>query len=150
VRRLLTWSLSIILLSAVALSVLWRFMLPAEPPAVSVEGIRVEVFNGCGVPRLARAVGDRLLTRGFDVYTTGNETERYDRTTVVDLMDPAGGNARRVADALAARRRFWFIPLRDMVRPETRVACDSSRYLEVRIIVGADHASFFPGARPLH
>lgn len=109
-----------------------------------VPKVKLEVLNGAGVHRLGRAVERELLARGFDVYRVGDVPGVYEQTTVVDLRDPAGGNARAVATALAARTRGC--PIRPPVvkQPVVEVAVDSGSFYEVRLILGRDYQQFFP------
>ena len=110
----------------------------------------MEVVNACGTPRVGRAVADELQMRGFDVYTVRAGQQRAARTTVVDLRDPAGGNAQAVARALSVQRHWRKLPLGPRAVPETRVEIDSARYLEVRLVVGGDYRRFFAHAVPLY
>jgi len=134
---------------AVGASVTWRF-LPEEQVDTGAKSLRMEVVNGCGMPRVGRAVADELQMRGFDVYSVRADTEHSARTTVVDLRDPAGGNAQTVARALSVQRRWRRLPLGPRAVPQTRVDLDSARYLEVRLVVGEDFRRFFPRVVPLY
>jgi hypothetical protein len=150
VKRALVWSVSLIVLAALTVSVLWRFLVRPEPPPPDVRGIRIQVFNGCGVPRLARAVSNDMGGRGFDVYEVGNEPEHHAQTTVVDLADPAASNARKVADALSVRQKFLGLPIGRTSRPVVQVDRDTTSFFKVRLVVGEDYQLFFPDVRPLH
>jgi hypothetical protein len=134
---------------AVGASVTWRF-LPEEGVESDAKLSRMEVVNACGMPRVGRAVADELQMRGFDVYAVRADRQRSARTTVVDLRDPTGGNARAVARALSVQRRWRRLPLGSRAVPETRVALDSARYLEVRLVVGEDYRRFFARVVPLY
>jgi hypothetical protein len=126
------------------------FFVTARPRAeFDRKSVTLEVFNACGVPRMARAVADEMLRRGFDVYDTGNCDSVLDRTAVLDLRDPAGARAETVAAELVVRRRFWFVPLRDGPGPESRAELDSSRFVDLRLVVGRDYEQFFPGVLAL-
>ena len=148
-RRSLPWLLLAVLVLAVGASVTWRF-LPEEQVDTGAKSLRMEVVNGCGMPRVGRAVADELQMRGFDVYSVRADTEHSARTTVVDLRDPAGGNAQTVARALSVQRRWRRLPLGPRAVPQTRVDLDSARYLEVRLVVGEDFRRFFPRVVPLY
>ena len=148
-RRSLPWLLLAVLVLAVGASVTWRF-LPEEQVDTGAKSLRMEVVNGCGMPRVGRAVADELQMRGFDVYSVRADTEHSARTTVVDLRDPAGGNAQSVARALSVQRRWRRLPLGPRAVPEARVELDSARYLEVRLVVGEDFRRFFPRVVPLY
>jgi hypothetical protein len=142
--------LLIVLLALAVVSVALRFLWAGGDFRFDPKSVRMEVINGCGLPRVGRAVADELLLRGYNVYGVGNCVEHYRRTRVVDLRDPKGGNAGRVARSLAVRRRWWRIPLRGWLMPDTTVAIDSLRFLEARLIVGDDFRDYFPTAVPLH
>lgn len=148
-RRVLPWFLPVVLALAAGASVAWR-LLPEEADNSGAKSLRMEVVNGCGVPRVGRAVADELQMRGFDVYTVSDDRRGFARTTVVDLRDPAGGNAQAVSRALSVQRHWRKLPLGPKAVPETRVEVDSTRYLEVRLVVGADYRRFFPHAVPLY
>jgi len=134
---------------AAAASIAWRF-LPDQETESDAMLLRMEVVNRCGTPRVGRAVADELQMRGFDVYAVSAARGRSRLTTVVDLRDPTGQNAMKVARALSVRRRWRKLPLGPRAVPETRVELDSSRYLEVRLVVGADYRRFFADVVPLY
>ena len=148
-KRALPWIVLVALVLIVGASVTWRF-LPEEAAESDANSLRMEVVNGSGLPRVGRAVADELQMRGFDVYAVRADHERCARTTVVDLRDPTGGNAQAVARALSVQRRWRKLPLGPMAIPETRVALDSARYLEVRLVVGEDYRRFFAHVVPLY
>jgi hypothetical protein len=100
--------------------------------------------------RVARAVADDLQLRGYDVYGVGSTPDRYERTTVADLRDPAGTRAGNVARSLAVRRRWWRFYHGPWLVPDTTVAIDSSRFVDVRLIVGDDYQTYFPKVIPLY
>lgn len=143
--RAVAWVLLVLVLLAVGVSVAWRLLASQEEPLEIEPGaIRLVVVNGCALPRLARAIADELEARGFAVYGTGNSPEVYEHTTVVDLLDPEGGCAAKVARALSVRPRKWFLPVGRKVMPAVTVELDSARLLEVLVVVGGDHKRFFP------
>lgn|GEM_PF-723022 len=148
-KQVLAWLLPLALVLAAGASVAWR-LLPEEEPEAKAKSLRMEVANGCGVPRAGRAVADELQMRGFDVYAVKDYREHLSKTTVVDLRHPAGRNAQTVARALSVQRRWRKLPLGPRIVPETRVELDSARYLEVRLVVGDDFRRFFPDAVPLY
>lgn len=84
--------------------------------------VRVEVLNASRVRGLARKGTMELRDRGFDVVAIGNSGELRDSTLV---LSRAGDEdwARRVARALGGAR----VELRP----------DSSRYVEVSVLLGA-------------
>lgn len=138
-----------VLALAAGASVMWR-LLPEEETISDAKKLRMEVVNGCGTPRLARAVADELQMRGFNVYAVRTDRERSPRTAVVDLRDPTGRNAQTMARALSVQRRWRKLPLEPKAVPEARVELDSGRYLEVRLVVGADYRRFFANVVPLY
>jgi len=148
-KNALTWLLPAVLALAAGASITWR-LLPEEETTLDARSLRMEVVNGCGTPRVGRAVADELQMRGFDVYAVSAARERSRLTTVVDLRDPTGQNAMKVARALSVQRRWRKLPLGPRAVPETRVELDSSRYLEVRLVVGADYRRFFADVVPLY
>jgi hypothetical protein len=148
-RNVLAWLLPVVLTLAAGASIAWR-LLPEEETTPEAKSLRMEVVNGCGTPRVGRAVADELQMRGFDVYAVKAAREHSPRTTVVDLRDPTGRNAERMARALSVQRHWRKLPLGQRAVPQTRVDLDSSRYLEVRLIVGADYRRFFADVVPLY
>jgi len=148
-RRALPWFLPVTVALVAGASIAWR-LLPDEESAAGATLLRMEVVNGCGTPRVGRAVADELQMRGFDVYAVRTAPELSARTTVVDLRDPAGANAQEMARALSVQRRWRKLPLGPRAVPETRVELDSARYLELRLVVGEDYRRFFKDAVPLY
>ncbi len=132
------------LLAATGVSVAWRILSREEPFEFDPAAIRLEVINGCAFPRLGRAVADELEARGFCVYGVSNAAESIRHTVIVDLLDPNGGYAHKVARALSVRKRFLFLPLQERLWPETTVRIDSTRFLEVQVVAGQDFRKFFP------
>lgn len=148
--KALVWSSLVSAVVVIACSIVWRFLARDDSEQLDHSSIRMEVLNGCGVPRAGRAVADELQARRYDVYGSGNAAKRYRRTTVIDLRDPRGANAGRVARSLKVQRRVLGMRLGRPAVPDTAVEVDSSRFLEVRIVVGDDFRRFFPSAVPLH
>jgi hypothetical protein len=134
---------------AVGASIVWR-LLPEEESESDAKLLRMEVVNGCGAPRVGRAVADELQMRGFDVYAVRDDREHSSRTTVVDLRERTGLNARTMARALSVQRHWRKLPLGPKAVPETRVQLDSARYLEVRLVIGDDYRRFFADVVPLY
>jgi hypothetical protein len=148
-RNALAWLLPVVLMLAAGASIAWR-LLPEEETIPEAKSLRMEVVNGCGTPRVGRAVADELQMRGFDVYAVKADRQRSPRTTVVDLRDPTGQNARTLARALSVQRHWRKLPLGQRDVPETRIELDSNRYLEVRLVVGVDYRRFFADVVPLY
>jgi hypothetical protein len=93
---------------------------PIVPPGVR---IRVEVLNATGTRGLARRATFVLRDAGFDVVRFATDTARRERTLVLDRSDHPDWSVL-VARALGG------------ARVESRP--DSSRYLDVTILIGAD------------
>ena len=107
----------------------------ATPPDVTApEGarVRVQVLNGTTIRGLAQRATRQLRDRGFDVLEIGTSREQRDTTLVLDRSNHPQW-AKRVADALGG------------ARVDTRP--DSSRYLDVTVLVGA---TWRPPAQPFH
>ena len=148
-KSFFAWLLPVILVLAAGASIAWR-LLPDEDTVPEANLLRMEVINACGTPRVGRAVADELQMRGFDVYAVRASRERSPLTTVVDLRDATGSNSEKMARALSVQRRWRKLPLGPKSVPATKVELDSSSYLEVRLIVGADYRRFFAGVVPLY
>ena len=88
--------------------------------------IRVEVRNGSGIEGAAGRMTEFLREQGFDVVDFGN-ADRFDHPATF-VLDRGGGpvQAREVAAALQG------VPIQVAAPP------DSSRYLDVTVVVGAD------------
>jgi LytR cell envelope-related transcriptional attenuator len=95
---------------------------PADARAPEGTRIKVEVLNGTRTKGLARRATLYLRGRGFDVVGSGTNTEPRATTVVYDRSSHPDW-ARLVARALNATA---------VSRP------DSSRYLDVTVILGAD------------
>lgn len=107
-----------------------RQRIDAEAP-VGVR-IRVEVLNATRVRGLARRATMHLRDRGFDVVSVGTSRETRDTTVVLDRSGHADW-AALVARALGGAR--------------VEQAPDSSRYLDVTVLVGA---TWRPPAEPFY
>jgi hypothetical protein len=107
-----------------------RQRVDAEAPA-GVR-IRVEVLNATRVRGLARRATMHLRDRGFDVVNVGTSREARDSTLVLDRSGHAEW-AALVALALGGAR--------------VEQAPDSSRYLDVTVLVGA---TWRPPAEPFY
>lgn len=94
--------------------------------------IRVQVLNTTKTRGLARRATRLLRDRGFDVVEIGKVGPTIDTTIVLDLSGhPAW------ADAAA----------KIMAPARTRVRADSSRYLDVTVLIGS---TWRPPAEPLY
>jgi hypothetical protein len=104
---------------------------PDDARAPDGTSIKVEVLNATRTKGLARRATLYLRDRGFDVVGSGNVSEQRATTIVYDRSShPAW--ARLVARAMNA-------PV--ATRP------DSSRYLDVTVLIGAD---WHPPPQPFH
>ena len=131
----------VFLIVVIATATVWfsvrAFSNPSEPSvpddARAPEGVRikVEVLNATKTRGLARKATQLLRDRGFDVVGSGNETEQRAKTVVYDRSSHPEW-ARLVAKAMNA-------PV--VSRP------DSSRYLDVTVLIGAD---WRPPPLPFH
>jgi hypothetical protein len=102
------------------------------PHAPAGQRIRVQVLNTTKTRGLARRATRLLGDRGFDVVDIGNVSPTIDTTIVLDLSGhPAWAD---VAAKIMAPAR-------------TRARTDSSRYLDVTVLIGS---SWRPPAEPLH
>jgi hypothetical protein len=97
--------------------------LDARPTPSINSGRRVEVLNAAGTPGLARTATDYLRSAGFDVVHLGNADERDPTSVVIDRVGKPQ-LARAVAAALGI--------------PHTETRVDSSRLVEVTVILGTD------------
>ena len=94
--------------------------------------VRIQVLNATTITGLARRATMVLRDRGYDVVETGNTKGPLDTTIVLDLSGhPAWATA--VASVMAPAR--------------TRVRADSSRYLDVTVLIGS---AWRPPAEPLY
>ena len=102
---------------------------PHAPPGVR---IRVQVLNTTATKGLARRATRLLRDRGFDVVEIGTIAPTMDTTLVLDLSGhPAWADA--AAKVMAPAR--------------TKVRADSSRYLDVTVLIGS---TWRPPAEPLY
>jgi len=102
------------------------------PSARAEQRVRVQVLNATRTRGLARRAMLYLRDQGFDVVEVGTTTPTLDTTVVLDRSRHPTW-AREVASSLGA------------ARVETRP--DSSRYLDVTVLVGA---SWRPPAKPFY
>jgi hypothetical protein len=141
--------LAILILGGIGLSLAVRFWgMPAER-LTCPRAVRIEVLNGSGVSRLAAAIAGDLRSRGLAVYRTGNADSVFPRTTIVERRATDESNATQVARFLAIQRRWWVFPVGSRQLPDVATQVDSTRYLDVSVIVGLDHERFFPGVLAL-
>ncbi|MGQ9678576.1 MAG: LytR C-terminal domain-containing protein [bacterium] len=112
--------------------------------------IGIKVINGTGIQRLGWFVAWNLVSRGFNVYGIGDTCVDFKNTTVVDLRDSTGKNARAIADGLKVNKRILFLPINNVTLPVVDVKVDSSRFVEVLVILGEDYQLFFPKVVPIN
>jgi hypothetical protein len=103
-----------------------------EPRAPEGVRIRVQVLNTTKTRGLARRATQLLRDRGFDVVDMGTVSPALDTTVVLDLSGHP-----EWADAVA----------KVMAPARTRARRDSSRYLDVTVLVGS---TWRPPAQPLY
>jgi hypothetical protein len=84
--------------------------------------VRVQVLNATSIRGLAQRATDHLRDKGFDVVEIGTNREKLDSTLVLDRSNHPDW-ARRVAAAMGGATV--------LSRP------DSSRYLDVTVLIGA-------------
>jgi hypothetical protein len=134
--------IAIVAVAAVALvigAVLWRDRGLEPPSRVTVlvpdnVRIKVEILNASGQRGLARRATFALRDAGFDVVRYANEDSRERRDSTLVLARSGHEDwARLVARALGG------------ARVESRP--DTSRYLDVTVLLGAD---WRPPAKPFH
>lgn len=103
--------------------------LPPEIPAT--RPVRIEILNGCGVPKLAAQYADLLRSRGYDVRDTRNaDRSNYQNSLVYDRTDLAG-QAERLADLLGiATSQVTDNPNSQLVD------------VDLTLVLGADHSTF--------
>jgi LytR cell envelope-related transcriptional attenuator len=94
--------------------------------------IRVQVLNGTSTRGLARRATQLLRDRGFDVVEMGTLNDSRDTTLVLDLSGHPDW-AKRVARALGTAR--------------IEARSDSSRYLDIAVVLGA---TWRPPAQPFY
>ena len=94
--------------------------------------IRVQVLNATTRRGLAQRATDHLRDKGFDVVEIGTNREKMDSTLVLDRSNHPEW-ARRVATAMGGAKV--------LARP------DSSRYLDVTVLIGGD---WRPTPQPFH
>jgi hypothetical protein len=115
-----------------ATPVLQAFHAPAPVRAPDGVRVRVQVLNTTKTRGLARRATQLLRDRGFDVVEVGTVKTTIDTTIVLDLSGhPAWADA--AAKVMA--------PARTRARP------DSSRYLDVTVLIGS---SWRPPTEPLY
>lgn len=134
-RRLRGWLVLALLLTGTGVYVWPRGSAPTATSEVTVDAdatvsrvvpeslrIRVEVLNGAGTRGLARRATRAMRDAGFDVVASGNAPERTD-SSIVLVRSGQVAWGELAAQALKGAR----VELRP----------DTSRYLDLTIIVGA-------------
>jgi hypothetical protein len=95
---------------------------PADARAPEGVRIKVEVLNATRTRGLARRATRYLRDRGFDVVGSGTSAEQRDSTIVLDR---------------SAHPEWAYLVARAM-KAKVSAQPDSSRYLDVTVILGAD------------
>jgi len=88
--------------------------------------IKIEVLNGCGVPKLARQCEEFLRTKGFDVVNTDNAAGFDYLETIVIARDTVLSYAEKVAEALFIKENVIQQINRDLL-------------IDVTVILGRDY-----------
>uniref|UniRef100_A0A7C4CEZ2 LytR family transcriptional regulator n=1 Tax=candidate division WOR-3 bacterium TaxID=2052148 RepID=A0A7C4CEZ2_UNCW3 len=148
-RRAGVWALSLAVL-LLAGSTGWRFLRRRCERLPVPTYVRIDVVNGSGVARAGRDVMREMLVAGFNVYAARNSGQRRERTAVVDRVDRGGRNARAVAEALKVPRSLFGVDIGIRAMPDCVVDIDSTRFVDVEVVIGSDYRVFFPGAGPNH
>ncbi|MEO0081290.1 MAG: LytR C-terminal domain-containing protein [candidate division WOR-3 bacterium] len=143
-KTALAWTVLVLVFLAAGASVTWRMLPKEEPLELNPGDVRLEVVNGCGVPRLANAVRGELEARGFAAMSVRNSDSVCAKTAVVDLLDPGCGCAGKVARALSRRQRRLGLPVGPRFVPKVSAQIDSTKFLDVIVVVGQDYRQFFP------
>ena len=108
------------------------FQAPSRVRAPEGARVRVQVLNTTKTRGLARRATQLLRDRGFDVVDIGTTSPTIDTTIVLDLSGhPAWSEA--AAKVMAPAR--------------TQARADSSRYLDVTVLIGS---TWRPPAEPLY
>ena len=92
--------------------------------------IKIAVLNGCGVDDLASDTSKFLRKEGFDVTFFGNAAENQERTVIVDKLTEKKKWASIVGKKLGITNLSYSV--------------DSSRCLNVVIILGNDYKEVLP------
>jgi hypothetical protein len=108
------------------------FGLGAPDRAPSGVRVRVQVLNATSTRGLAQRATDVLRDHGFDVVDIGTNREKLDSTLVLDRSNHPDW-AQRVANAMDRART--------LSRPDT------SRYVDVTVLIGGD---WRPPGQPFH
>jgi hypothetical protein len=95
---------------------------PADARAPEGTRIKVEVLNGTKTRGLARRATRYLRDRGFDVVGSGTAAEQRDSTLVIDRSS----------------HPEWAYIVGRAMKAKVSAQPDSSRYLDVTVILGSD------------
>ncbi len=124
----------VILLLAVSvymLSTVLRVLLPGFRGEEDLASVRVEVLNGCAIPKLATNVSWELRKLGFDVVRVGDAHQSdFKETMVIERRAQDRSNAIKLATRIGCAKIMKEI--------------DSTLYLEVTLILGTDYRKYFP------
>jgi hypothetical protein len=121
-------------LAALALPTCARHQSAAEGGVIDTPGerVRVEVINATRVHGLARRATEYLRDRGFDVVMTGTAHDQRDSTLVIDRTNHPVWAGRIARDFGGAR---------------VELQPDSSRYVDITVLVGA---TWRPPSQPFY
>jgi hypothetical protein len=104
---------------------------PADARAPQGTRIKVEVLNATSKRGLARRATRYLRDRGFDVVGSGTASEQRDSTIVLDRSS----------------HPEWAYLVARAMKAKVRAEPDTSRYLDVTVILGAD---WTPPSKPFY
>ena len=99
--------------------------------------IKVEIFNACGVPNIARTMTEFLRKRNVDVvfydnFMVDNKIHKISHTLIIDRKSTQKTNARRVAKLINAQRQYVIHQL------------SPDRVVDVTILIGKDYTQLLP------
>lgn len=99
------------------------------PPEVPLERpVRIEILNGCGVPKLAAKYESILRSKGYDVRSTGNaDNHRYLNTLILDRTN-LSGQALKLAGTMGVAGEFV------TMKPDPRLVD-----IDLTVILGKDY-----------
>ncbi len=92
--------------------------------------IKVEVLNGCGIPKLASKMRVFLVEGGFNVIGIDDTEQTFDKTIIVEHSDP------KMRNAIVLSR---FTGCKNVM-----LQLDSLMFSHVTIIIGKDYKKFLP------
>lgn len=103
----------------------------------SARGIKVEIFNACGVSNVAKTLADYLRDQDVDVvfydnFLVKNKIHTISNTIVIDRRSTKRKNARKIARLINAPKKYVIHQL------------SPDREVDVTILVGKDYNQLLP------